>query len=180
MKCDIVALYVCIDDFSKIHEEWEQKKLIGVTKNRKREGKLSMSEKLFIVVLYHLEGFKNFKYYYKYAVEIKYKSLFKAVPCYDRFIQIMPNLLLLLSILLQFLLGEARGIYFLDITKLSICYSMRKKRNKVFGKIAEKGKTSMGSFFGFKLHIIINNIDQITAIKIAKGNVDDRTPVAQS
>ena len=82
MKYDIVALYVCIDDFSKIYEEGEEKKLIGVTKNRKREGKLSMSEKLLIAILYHLEGFKNFKYYYKYAVEIKYKSLFKEVLCY--------------------------------------------------------------------------------------------------
>ena len=67
----------------------------------------------------------------------------------------MPNLLLPLSILLQFLFGEARAIYFLDTTKLSICYSMREKRNKLFGKIAEKGKTSMGWFFGFKLHMII-------------------------
>ena len=91
MKYDIVALYVCIDDFSKIYEEWEKKKLIGATKNRKREVKLSMSEKLLIVILYHLEGFKNFKYYYKYAVETKYKNLFKKVPCYDRFIQIMPK-----------------------------------------------------------------------------------------
>ena len=63
MKYDIVALYVCIDDFSKIYEEWEKKKLIGVTKSRKREGKLSMSEQLLIVILYHLEGFKNFEYY---------------------------------------------------------------------------------------------------------------------
>ena len=45
MKYDIVALYVCIDDFNKIYQEWEQKKLIGAIKNRKREGKLSMSEK---------------------------------------------------------------------------------------------------------------------------------------
>ena len=50
-KYDIVALYVCIDDFSKIYEEWEKKKLIGITKNRKREGKLSLSEQLLIVVL---------------------------------------------------------------------------------------------------------------------------------
>ena len=90
---------MCIDDFSKIYEECEEKKLIGATKNRKREGKLSMSKKLLIVVLYHLEGFKNFKYYYKYAVEIKYKSLFKEAPYYDRFIQILTNLLLPLSIL---------------------------------------------------------------------------------
>ena len=179
MKYDIVALYVCIDDFSKIYEEWERKKLIGTTKNRKREGKLSMSEQLLIVIVYHLEGFKNFKYYYKYAVEIKYKSLFKEVPCYDRFIQIMPKLLVPLSILLQCLFGEARGIYFLDATKISICHSRREKRNKVFGKIAEKGKTSMGWFFGFKLHMVINDVGQIIAIKITKGNVDDRTPVAE-
>ena len=70
------------------------------------------------------------------------------MPCYDRFIQIMPKLLVPLSILLQCLFGEARGIYFLDATKLSICHSRREKRNKVFGKIAEKGKTSIGWFLG--------------------------------
>ena len=46
MKYDIVSLYVCIDGFSQIYEEWEQKKLMGAAKNRKREGTLSMSEKL--------------------------------------------------------------------------------------------------------------------------------------
>ena len=54
-----------------------------------------------------------------------------------------------------------------------------KKRNKVFRKIAEKGKTSMGWFFGFKPHMIINDVGQIMAIKITKGSVDDRTPVAE-
>ena len=63
MNYDIVALYVCIDDFSKIYEECETKKMIGATKCRKREGKLSMNKQLLIVILYHLEGFKNFKYY---------------------------------------------------------------------------------------------------------------------
>ena len=65
MNYDIVALYVRIADFSKIYEEQEKKKLIGVTKCRKRESKLSMSKQFLIVILYHLEGFKNFKYYYK-------------------------------------------------------------------------------------------------------------------
>ena len=112
MKYDIVALYVCIDDFSKIYEEWQGKKMIGETKNRKREGKLSISEQLLIVILYHLEGLKNFKYYYQYVVQIKYQSLFKEVPCYDRFIQIMPKLLVPLSILLQCLFGEERHLFF--------------------------------------------------------------------
>ena len=56
---------------------------------------------------------------------------------------------------------------------------MREKRNKVFGKVAEKGKTSMGWFFGFKMHMIINDIDQMMAIKVTKDNVNDRMPVAE-
>ena len=92
----------------------------------------------------------------------------------------MRSLLLPLSILLQFLFGKARGIYFLDTTKLSVCHNRREKRNKVFGKIAEKGKTSMGWFFGFKMHMIINDIGQIMAIKITRGNVDDRAPVCRA
>ena len=91
----------------------------------------------------------------------------------------MPQLLAPLSILLQCLFGEARGIYFLDATKLSICHCRREKRNKVFGKIAEKSKTSMGWFFGFKMHMIINDVGEIMAIKITKGYIDDRTPVAE-
>ena len=67
----------------------------------------------------------------------------------------------------------------MDTTKLSICHSIGEKRNKVFRKIAEKGKTSMGWFFGVKLHMIIDDVDQTMAIMITKGNVDDRTPVAE-
>ena len=85
-----------------------------------KKGKLNMSEQLLIVILYHLEGFENFKYYCKYTIEIKYKNLFKEVPCYDRFIQIMPKLLVPLSILLQCLFGEARGIYFLQSPDLEM------------------------------------------------------------
>ena len=117
------------------------------TKCRKREAKLSMSEQLLIVILYHLEGCKNSNIIINFnAVKIKYKSLFKEAPCYDRFIQIIPKLLAPLIILLQCLFGEAGGIYFLDATKLSSCYCRREKRNKIFEKIVEKDKTSMGWF----------------------------------
>ena len=37
----------------------------------------------------------------------------------------------------------------------------------------------MGCFFRFKLHMIINDIGQIVVIKITKGNIDDKTPVAE-
>ena len=54
-----------------------------------------------------------------------------------------------------------------------------KKEIKFLERLQKKGKTSMGWFFGFKLHMIINDIGQIMAIKITKGNIDDRTPVTE-
>ena len=60
----------------------------------------------------------------------------------------MPKLLVPLSILLKYLFGEARGIYFLDATKLSICHARREKRNKVFRKIAKKVKLLWAGFWG--------------------------------
>ena len=107
-----------------------------------------MSEQFLIVVLYHIEGFKNFRYYYKYAVEIKYKSLFKEAPRYNRFIHIMPKLLVALSILTQCLFGKARGIYFLDATKLSPVILEGKEETKFSERLQKKAKLLWVGFLG--------------------------------
>lgn len=52
--------------------------------------------------------------------------------------------------------------------------SKREHQNIVFKNIAEKGKDSIGWFFGFKLHTIINERGEIIDFLITKGNVDDR------
>ena len=74
-------------------------------------------------------------------------------------------------------LGEKTGIYFVDSTLIKVCHIRREKQNKVFKGIAEKGKLTMGWFFGFKLHLVINDKGEIMAFKLTKGNVDDRKPV---
>lgn len=177
MYNDTVALFICIDDFCKIYEEWEKKKLIDTGKIRNRKGYLSLSEKLFIVILYHFEKFKDFKHYYLYGIQHKHRDKFKELPCYDRFIQIMPSLIVPLSILLQMMKGEETGIYFIDASSLTVCRNKRISRNRVFKGLAKRGKTTMGWFFGFKLHMVINHKGEIMAVKITKGNVDDREPV---
>ena len=35
----------------------------------------------------------------------------------------------------------------------------------------------MDWFFGFKLHVVMNNRGELTAIKITPGNADDRAPL---
>jgi transposase len=90
----------------------------------------------------------------------------------------MPTLLMPCAMLIHVLRAEETGVYFMDSTTVSVCHNRRINRNKVFAGLAERGKSSMGWFYGFKLHMVINQQGQIMAVKITKGNVDDRTPVA--
>ena len=141
-------------------------------KLRKREGNLSLSELITIVLYFYFSPSKDFKNYYLYFLPLKYRGYFKLVS-YSRIIQLMPSLIVPISILLQLIKGEESGIYFIDSTKLQICHNKRTSANRVFGKLARVGKSSYGWFMGFKLHLIINHKAEIIAVKITKGNKSD-------
>src|SRR5204863_3726379 len=49
--------------------------------------------------------------------------------------------------------------------------------HRVFATDARRGKTSMGWFFGFKLHLAVNDRGDLPTCCLTPGNVDDRTPV---
>ncbi len=66
------------------------------------------------------------------------------------------------------------GISFVDSTPLRSCHSRRIHQHKTFKGIAERGQCSLGWFFGFKLHQIINDKGEILSFYLTKGNVDDR------
>ena len=175
MAIDITALYCCVDDFCKLFEDWEAHKLIPSEKIRQRPGKLSRSEMLFIMVLFHLSPFKHFKAFYLYGVGQKYRDCFGAIPHYDRFVSLMPRLFAPLMVLLHSLSGEHTGLYFADSTKLAVCHNRRIHRHKVFDGMAARGKTTMGWFYGLKPHFVINHKGQIVALKITPGNIADST-----
>ena len=87
----------------------------------------------------------------------------------------MPRLFAPLMVLLHSLSGEETGVYFAASTKLAVCYNRRIGRHKVFDGLAARGKTSMGWFFGLKLHFVINHKGQIMALKITPGHTADST-----
>ena len=170
MAIDITALYCCLDDFSKVFAEWEAHRLIPSQTTRQRMSKLSRSEMLFIMVLFHLSPFKHFKAFYLYGIGQQHRDCFGDLPHYDRFVSLMPRLFAPLMILLHSLSGEQTGVYFADSTKLAVCHNRRIHRHKVFDGLAARGKTSMGWFFGLKLHFVINHKGQVMALKITPGN----------
>ena len=69
--------------------------------------------------------------------------------------------------------GKEDGIYYADSTKIAICNNARIRNNKTFDGLAKRGHTSIGWFYGFKLHMVINKSGEIIAVKMTKGNVSD-------
>ena len=91
MNTSITALYCCIDDFAKVFEDCERKQLISTGRKRMRSGKLSLSEMLFIMVLFHVSPFKNFKTFWHFGINQKYRDCFNDLPSYGRFVTLMPG-----------------------------------------------------------------------------------------
>jgi hypothetical protein len=180
MAVDITALYCCLDDFCKVFADWEAHQLIpsGQTK-KKRAGKLSRAEMLFIMVLFHLSPYKHFKVFYLYEIGCQHRACFRDLPHYDRFVSLMPRLFAPLMVLLHSLSGEQTGVYFADSSKLAVCHNRRIDRHKVFDGLAARGKTAMGWFSGLKLHFVINHKGQIMALKITPGNTADSTVLGE-
>jgi hypothetical protein len=74
-------------------------------------------------------------------------------------------------------LGECTGITYVDSTPIRVCKNKRIKRNKVFQNIATVGKSTMGFFFGFKQHLIVNEKGDLLNFQITQANTDDREPL---
>src|SRR5262249_11884614 len=73
--------------------------------------------------------------------------------------------------------GSCTGFSFIDSTSLDVCENRRIPQHRVFKDLAGRGKNSMGWFFGFKLHLVVNDCGEILNMKLTPANVDDRAPV---
>jgi hypothetical protein len=177
MSVSITALFCCLDDFARLYEQCVRHRTLASEGRRCRAGKLTLGEMLFIMVLFHLSPFKTFKAFWQYGIEQRYRSCFAELPSYGRFVSLMPRLMLPLCVLMHSLKGEETGLYVVDSTKISVCHNARIGRNKVFARLAARGKTTTGWFYGLKLHLVMNHKGEIIAIKITPGNTDDRAPL---
>ncbi len=177
---DILAAFCDIDDFCRLFEPlWRKRLLTTVPRQRQRATTLCLSEVMTIIVLFHASGYRNFKTYYTQHVLKHLAWAFPRLVSYNRFVELMPSALVPLCGYLQTRKGECSGISFIDSTSLKVCHNRRIHSHKVFAGCARRGKTSVDWFFGFKLHLVVNDCGELLSVRLTPGNTDDRRPVPE-
>ena len=175
----LLELFCDVDDFCKVFlPVWQNRLLTSGAMQRRRERSLSISEIMTILIYFHQSHYRHFKAYYTEHVLKHLRSEFPGLVSYTRFVEWIPSVLVPLCVYLRTAcLGRCTGISFIDSTALAVCKNPRIHSHKVFAGLAERGKTSTGWFFGFKLHLVFNDRGELLNLLLTPGHVDDRKPV---
>ncbi|MDD6489180.1 MAG: IS982 family transposase [Clostridia bacterium] len=172
---ELLAIFCDVDDFCKAYEEYCQTHLLMSKEQIIPKTSMSLSEIMTIVIYFHLSNQRTFKWYYLKFVSTILKPYFPKLVSYNRFVEIMKMSIVPLTLyLMKYRVGKCTGINFIDSTTLDVCDSHRIYSHKVFKDLAQRGKSSTGWFYGFKLHLVINDMGEILSVCLTAGNVDDR------
>lgn len=170
---ELTTVFCQIDDFSNELAEYEKHQFLGnALHKRGPENKLALSEVMTLLVGFQMMRFRNFKAFYKFAQE-HWKAYFPHFVSYQRMVELIKIALGPLTLFTQLYSGRRTGIYYIDSSPLSVCFIKRQRRHKTFDEVAKFGKTSIGWFFGLKLHLVINDKGEIIAFKVTQGNRND-------
>ena len=146
----ILSVFYDIDNFCKELKKYFEHYLIatnGETSSFESLSSISLSEIMTVCVFFHLSGYRTFKWYDTKLIQKEYRKFFPKLVSYNRFV---------------------------DSTTLDVCNSYRIQQHKVFEGIAQRGRSSTGWFYGFKLHLVIYDRGEILSFCLTPGNVDDR------
>jgi len=175
---NIVALFYDLDKFIVNFKPQFKPSLLEDSKpHRDRPGQMHLSEVMTILVLFHDSNYRTFKHFYLKHVCKKLTGEFPRLLSYNRFVEQIPRAFSALTSFLQTRFGVCSGISFIDSTPLRVCHNMRINSHRVMAGLAARGKTSVGWFYGFKLHLVINDQGELLNVCFTPGNVSDRAPV---
>lgn len=170
---DLTTIFYHTDEFCKLFEKEVKVRILtsGLNKRNRKIG-LELGEIMTMLIYYHQSGFKTFKDFYTRSAELK--PAFPTMPSYNRFIELQQKALFPLIVFAK-LYGQyaCNGFSFIDSFPLKVSHPRRIHSHKVFRGLAERGKTSVGWFFGFKLHIVINVYGEVIDFLITPGNIAD-------
>lgn len=174
----ILELFCSVDDFMmRFAPQWQRELLSAGKRQRVRATQMHPSEMMTIVILFQQSHYRTFKASYTEYVQRHLRREFPAPVSSQRCIELMPTLLVPLVAYLHTQVGQCTGISFIDSTKLAVCHNARIHQHRVFAGRAARGKTSVGWFYGFKVHLVVNDEGDLLAFCLTPGHVDDRRPV---
>jgi len=172
----LVTILCEVDDFCKQYEKNLNIKLLSDGEGKRdRKSNLQACEVMTICIYYHESGYKTFKDYYEKHVKVNLCNDFHNLVSYSRFIELRQKVafpLMLFSISIT-AAKKCTGVSIVDSFSLEVCHILRAYSHKVFKKIAKKGKTSVGWFYGLKLHVVISHQGEILAAYLTPGNISD-------
>ncbi len=175
---DIVALFYDLDKFAVAFEPaWHRRLIEDGRARRRRPSRLCLGEVMTILVLFHGSGYRTFKHFYTDHVARHLRAEFPLLPGYGRFVGQIPAAFAALAAFLPTRFAPSQGLAFADSTPLRVCHNARINGHRVMKGLAARGKTSTGWFFGFKLHLAIDDRGRLLGVCFTPGNVDDRRPV---
>ena len=177
---NIIEIFCFLDEFCKYFEPELKKRAISTSRklHRNRPGRMSDSEIMTILVLFHTSRFRDLKSFYLGYICQHMRKEFPHVISYNRFVERQAKVGLHLLLFFQTCaLGKCTGISIIDSTPLVSCHIKRMHIHKTMRGWAQKGKCTMGWFYGFKLHLVINDKGEIIQWQLTPGNCDDREPL---
>lgn len=175
----ITELFFLVDEYCIFFDKNINQSLTRISQtsakaSRNKSCGLSNSEMITLLIAFHQSDFRTLKHFYKDYVCVHLQREFPSLVSYNRFVELQkPASLPLFMFVMSHCIGECTGISFIDSTKIAVCKNQRIHQHRQFKGIAQRGHTSTGWFFGFKLHIIINDKGEIISFQLTRGNVAD-------
>ena len=174
----LLELFCAVDDFCRTFEpSWHRQLVTSGARRRLRPCQLGLSEEMTILIAFHHSHYRTFKAFYTTQVLRHWRPEFPGLVSYSRFVELIPSTLGPLCGYLRQCYGPCTGTSFVDATALAVCHNRRIAQHKVFQGLAARGRTSVGWFFGFKLHLVVNDRGELLRVALSPGNTDDRKPV---
>ena len=177
---NLVEIFCILDEFCKYFTPELKKHTLKVPgkRSRNRKCRMSDSEIMTILVLFHTSRFRDLKSFYLGYVCHHLRREFPQTVSYNRFVERQAAVGLHLLLFLQTCaMGKCTGISIIDSTPLVSCHIKRMHMHKTMRGWAAQGRCTMGWFYGFKLHLVINDKGEIIQWMLTPGNCDDREPL---
>ena len=174
----LLEVFCDVDDFCiAFLPGWRQQLIATGQHRRQRARQLSLSEIMTILIAFHHSQYRTCKAFTTTEVLRHWHAEFPGLVSYSRFVEFIPSPLGPLCAYLRQCYGTCTGISLVDATALAGCHTRRIAQHRVFRGLATRGRTSVGWFFGFKLHLVVNDEGELLRVALTPGNIDDRKPV---